>query len=259
MNSIEISLWVSEYRFKALEDTLRKQGAGTIEEKLRETFDTLYQEHVPDEQRAQIEARIEQEDAAEQAKLEANRRFAVYHIREDDEDFLFTNDYYQTPMQAAHRYRLYDRGELSSRPESFAGAFPESRTMRLEEFQAAAADIRSDPRITALLEFNLDEGWVSVCGRDNAWQTYGLQDFSVAAYKAYRSAYRGEDSRRENLPCPPLRSGAGRRRDRAGQRSNDGNVSRRKLNLEWRNICECRKQNDKRKGFAIDGRTVCVI
>ena len=92
-----------------------------------------------------------------QAKLEANRRFAVYHIREDDEDFLFTNDYYQTPMQAAHRYRLYDRGELSSRPESFAGAFPESRTMRLEEFQAAAADIRSDPRITALLEFNLDE------------------------------------------------------------------------------------------------------
>ena len=50
MNSIEISLWVSEYRFKALEDTLRKQGAGTIEEKLRETFDTLYQEHVPDEQ-----------------------------------------------------------------------------------------------------------------------------------------------------------------------------------------------------------------
>lgn len=197
MNSIEISLWVSEYRFKALEDTLRKQGAGTIEEKLRETFDTLYQEHVPDEQRAQIEARIEQEDAAEQAKLEANRRFAVYHIREDDEDFLFTNDYYQTPMQAAHRYRLYDRGELSSRPESFAGAFPESRTMRLEEFQAAAADIRSDPRITALLEFNLDEGWVSVCGRNNAWQTYGLQDFSVAAYKAYRSAYRGEDSRRE--------------------------------------------------------------
>ena len=31
----------------------------------------------------------------------------------------------------------------------------------------------------------------------DAWQTYGLQDFSVAAYKAYRSAYRGEDSRRE--------------------------------------------------------------
>lgn len=28
MNSIEISLWVSEYRFKALEDTLRKQGGG---------------------------------------------------------------------------------------------------------------------------------------------------------------------------------------------------------------------------------------
>lgn len=69
--------------------------------------------------------------------------------------------------------------------------------MSPEEFQTAAADIHSDSRITALLEFNLDEGWVSVCGRDNAWQTYELRDFSVAAYKAYRSDYRGEDSRRE--------------------------------------------------------------
>ena len=38
-------------------------------------------------------------------KLEANRRFAVYHIREDDEDFLFTNDYYQTRCR-----RLIDTG-----------------------------------------------------------------------------------------------------------------------------------------------------
>lgn len=197
MNSIEISLRVSGYRFNALADALRKQSAETIEDRLMEAFDALYREHVPYEQRAQIEAQIGQEDAAKQAKLEAGRRFAVYHIREDDEDFLFTNDYYQTPMLAAYRYRLYARDELSSRLESFAGAFPESRPMRLEEFQAAAADIRSDPRITALLEFNLDEGWVSVCGRDNTWQTYGLRDFSVAAYKAYRSAYRGEDSRRE--------------------------------------------------------------
>lgn len=197
MNSIEISLWGTEYRFKALEDALRKQSAETIEDRLMETFDALYQEYVSDEQRAQIEARIEREGAAEQAKLEASRRFAVYHIRENDEDFFFANDYYQMPMLAAHRYRMYARDELSSRPESFASAFPESRPMSLEEFHASAADIHSDPRITALLEFNLDEGWVSVCGRDNAWQTYGLQDFSVAAYKAYRSDYRSEECRRE--------------------------------------------------------------
>ncbi len=197
MNSIEISLWVSEYHLKALEEMLREQSGCSVEEKLMKAFDTLYQQYVPEVQRAQIEAQIEQEDAEEQSRLEADRRFAVYHVRENNEDFLFTNDYYHTPMLAAHRYRLYDRGELSSRPESLAGAFPESRPMSPEEFQTAAADIHSDSRITALLEFNLDEGWVSVCGRDNAWQTYELRDFSVAAYKAYRSDYRGEDSRRE--------------------------------------------------------------
>ena len=50
-----------------------------IRNKLTEAFDTLYQEYVPDEQRASIEARIEREDSAEQAKTEAARRFAVYH------------------------------------------------------------------------------------------------------------------------------------------------------------------------------------
>lgn len=32
---------------------------------------------------------------------------------------------------------------------------------------------------------------------DNEWQTFTLYDFSVAAYKAYRSDYRGEDCRCE--------------------------------------------------------------
>lgn len=59
-------------------------------------------------------------------------------------------------------------------------------------------DINSDKRITALVEFDLDEGRVSVCDNsDNEWQTFTLYDFSVAAYKAYRSDYRGEDCRRE--------------------------------------------------------------
>ena len=48
------------------------------------------------------------------------------------------------------------------------------------------------------MEFDLDEGRVSVCDSgDDAWRTYSLHDFSVAAYKAYRSDYRSEDCRRE--------------------------------------------------------------
>ena len=198
MNDIDITLYLNADRVRALADALGSQTAETVEDKLTEAFDTLYQEYVPDEQRASIEATIEREDAAEQARLEAARRFAVYHIRENDDDCHFTSDCFLSPMQAAYRYRLYERGELSSAPNTFADAFIETNPVSLEYFGEVCSDIHSDNRIPALLEFDLDEGRVSVCdSTDNEWQTYSLHDFSVAAYKAFRSDYRSEECRRE--------------------------------------------------------------
>lgn len=198
MNDIDITLYLNEYRVRALADALGNQTAETVEDKLAEAFDLLYQEYVPDEQRASIEATIEREDATEQARLEAARRFAVYHIRENGDDCHFTSDYFLSPMQAAYRYRLYARGELSADPKTFTDAFIETNPVSLEYFVKVCADIHSDNRVTALLEFDLDEGWVSVYdGKDNEWQTYSLHDFSVAAYKAFRSDYRSEECRRE--------------------------------------------------------------
>lgn len=198
MNDIDITLYLNEYRVRALADALGNQTAETVEDKLAEAFDLLYQEYVPDEQRASIEATIEREDATEQARLEAARRFAVYHIRENGDDCHFTSDYFLSPMQAAYRYRLYARGELSADPKTFTDAFIETNPVSLEYFVKVCADIHSDNRVTALLEFDLDEGWVSVYdGKDNEWQTYSLHDFSVAAYKAFRSDYRNEECRRE--------------------------------------------------------------
>ena len=198
MNDIDITLFLNEYRVKALEEALGKQAAETIEDKLSEAFDVLYQEYVDDEQRASIEAKIECEEAAEQARIEAKRRFAIYHVRENGEDYHFTSDHFRSPMQAAYRYRLYDRNELSANPQTLTAAFIETNPISLKKFNDACTDINSDKRITALVEFDLDEGRVSVCDNsDNEWQTFTLHDFSVAAYKAYRSDYRSEDCRRE--------------------------------------------------------------
>ncbi len=198
MNDIDITLYLNEYRVRALADALGSQTAETVEDKLAEAFETLYQEYVPDEQRASVEAMIESEYAAEQAKMEAARRFAVYHIRENGDDYHFTSDHFRSPMQAAYRYRLYERGELSADPKTFADAFIETNPVNLEYFGKVCADIHADDRVTALLEFDLDKGRVSVCdGMDNEWQTYSLRDFSVAAYKAFRSDYRSEEGRRE--------------------------------------------------------------
>lgn len=162
MSDIDITLYLNAYRVRALADALGNQTAETVEDKLAEAFDLLYQEYVPDEQRASIEATIEREDATEQARLEASRRFAVYHIRENGDDCHFTSDYFLSPMQAAYRYRLYARGELSADPKTFTDAFIETNPVSLEYFVKVCADIHSDNRVTALLEFDLDEGWVSV-------------------------------------------------------------------------------------------------
>lgn len=198
MNHIEVSLYFNELRLRALKDALANQSAETVEDKLRQAFDMLYQEYVPDEQRAATEARIEQEEIAEQARVEANRRFAVFHVRESGEDYHFTSDYFLSPMQVAYRYRLYDRGELSDIHENLAAAFIETNPISIKQFSEACTDINSDKRITALIEFDLDKGRVSICDSyDNAWWTYTLHDFSIAAYKAFRSDYRSEDCRRE--------------------------------------------------------------
>ena len=188
MPDMDITLFLNELRVRALADALGNQTAETVEDKLTEAFDM----------RAAIEARIERENAAEQARFEAKRLFAVFHIRENGEDYHFTSDHFRTPMQAAYRYRLYDRGELSANPETLAAAFIETNPISLKEFNEACTDINSDKRITALIEFDLDEGNVSICdSSDNAWWTYTLHDFSVAAYKAFRSDYRDEECRRE--------------------------------------------------------------
>ncbi|MCI8388175.1 MAG: hypothetical protein HFE63_06905 [Clostridiales bacterium] len=85
MNHVDITLYINEYRLSALSDALGNKTADTVEDKLMEAFDMLYQEHVPDAIRSNIELRIEREDAAEQERLEAKRNFAVYHIRESSD------------------------------------------------------------------------------------------------------------------------------------------------------------------------------
>ena len=52
MSDIDITLYLNEYRVRALAEALGSQTAETVEDKLTEAFDTLYQDYVPDELRA---------------------------------------------------------------------------------------------------------------------------------------------------------------------------------------------------------------
>ena len=70
MNDIDITLYLNEHRVKALAGALAQRTANTVEDELLEAFHALYLEYVPEEQRATIEVQIEQEEIAEQARIE---------------------------------------------------------------------------------------------------------------------------------------------------------------------------------------------
>lgn len=197
MHDEEIVLYYNEHRLDALRVNLAEQNTD-LKKELYKMLEFLYEQTVPDEERNEVERFIEEQAHEEAERREAARRFAIYHIRENGGDYHFTNEHFTSAMQAACRYRLYKRGELSANPQTLADAFIETNSISPEKFSEACTDINSDQRITALLEFDLDEGRVSICdSSDNAWQTYSLHDFSVAAFKAYRSDYYANDCRRE--------------------------------------------------------------
>lgn len=189
MKHTEISIYVNELRLKAVRDELATDGL-TVEDKMKEAFNFLYEQLVPVEKQTSIEAEIERISAAEQAEHEAKRQFAVYRVCENGEDRYFTSEHFLSYRSAAYRYRLYDRGELESEPKCLSDAFIGSNAVTAAEYEALCNRMPNDFRITVLIDFDLDNETVSVCdSSDNAWRSYRLHDLSVAAFKAYRGDY----------------------------------------------------------------------
>ncbi len=189
MKHAKVSLCFNELRLKAVKDALAHDGF-TIEDKMKEAFKFLYEQLVPYEQQTAIEAQIEKTEAAEQAEREAKKRFAVFHLSENNEDRYFTSGHFISFRSAAYRYRLYDRGELSAEPQSLADAFIGSDAITVADYEALCDRMPNDFRITMLVDFDLDNETVGVCdSSDNAWRHYRLHDLSVAAFKAYRGEW----------------------------------------------------------------------
>ena len=195
MNHVEVTLYFNELRLRALEDHLNFDGT-TLKDELGKQFDFLYEQYVPQEEQLAIEAEIEQIEAQENAEREARRKFGVFHVHENGSDRYFTSELFDSLLSTAYRYRLYDRGELSSNPKMFAEAFGEVEHISAAQYEELCDRMPNDHRIKVAADYDLDAGTVTTCqSSDNAWWTYRLKDLSVAAFKAHRSNYRGTDSR----------------------------------------------------------------
>ena len=86
MTDEEIVLYFNEHRLAKLEKYLLKNGS-SVEHELQNLLDRFYEQTVPERERMEIEAKIELE-----SEQEAAMRFAVVHLHDSDDDFLFTTE-----------------------------------------------------------------------------------------------------------------------------------------------------------------------
>ena len=188
MADTDVTLFYNTYRLDALKCILEEQGLD-LEQALVPTLDDLYERLVPADQRERIESRITEEAAQEEMEREAAKRFAVIHFHDAEDDYFFTFELRNSFYSIANLYCLDLRDEVgkytldSMASCNFSGKEPISDVM----FSVLCNAMPNDDRITALVEFDFENGNISVKERgDNHWRVYHLKDVSTAMWKAER-------------------------------------------------------------------------
>ena len=130
---MQLELWLNEYKMDALAAVLARDGA-TVEQRMQDALTELYVSLVPQETRQEISVRIKEELAAREAEMEASRRCAVFHVRENGREEYFRLDQDYELLQAAWAVRKYLRQEPGADVDSFSELFSNRETITPEEF-----------------------------------------------------------------------------------------------------------------------------
>ena len=188
MNYVEQKLFFNELKYEAVSKVLDDLDS-TVEEQLHRTFEDLYLNLISKETRANIDKRIADAEAAEQAAAEAGRRFAVYHLHDGSDDYHFVDELRNTFMNAAAVYRgMVSDGVLNHTVDSIAHeCFGEHQPIDALTFMVLCDAKEHDERINTVIEFDFDAGKVSVSeGRNTEWNVHSLSDVASAVAIAFK-------------------------------------------------------------------------
>lgn len=188
MNYVEQKLFFNELKYEVVSKVLADLDS-TVEEQLHRTFEDLYLNLISKETRANIDKRIADAEAAEQAAAEAGRRFAVYHLHDGNDDYHFVDELRNTFMSAAAVYRgMVSDGVLNHTVDSIAHeCFGEHQPIDALTFMVLCDAKEHDERINAVIEFDFDAGKVSVSeGRNTEWNVHSLSDVASAVDIAFK-------------------------------------------------------------------------
>lgn len=197
--SVEIVLWLQEYKLQAPEAQLVRDGCST-EKLLQDMLDDLYHRGVPLDIQREISERLDAEAAAELAERDANTTWAAYHITEHGDD-----QYFKTPtgdelLTAAGRLRSYLRQGDASRWPRFSSLLFHRQEIREEEFEQLFRErLENTGKVSGVFEIDFDAGTFSAASAMDGWHTYRIRDVSTAAYHAFRKQSLSSEERWERL------------------------------------------------------------
>ncbi|MEE1002535.1 MAG: hypothetical protein U0L17_02160 [Acutalibacteraceae bacterium] len=184
----DIKLEYNNHRLALLKKILSEQDK-TLDAELSSALDTLYEKYVPEKLKAEIESLI----ARENAELRQTENcFAVYHLHDDFDDYHFTDEFNNSFYDAACRYcEMLEYGYKSKTVDTVAHEyFPDNQQINVSVFSVLCNTMPNDNRISALIEFDLEDETVSVCdSSDNAWRAYHLEDVADAVHKVKLKSY----------------------------------------------------------------------
>ena len=199
MADTDITLFYNQHRMEVMQRHLAAQGS-SAEELLYQSLDDIYAKFVPEQEREDIDLMISIERQQEQAAIEAAKRFSVVHLHDANTDYHFTSELHTSFLHAARLYRMVTKDLKSPLPstDAMSYAFMSHRPISPQKFSELCDSIATDNRITALIEFDFEDGTVGVCqSSDNAWWYYDLKDVSNAVFRADRKSGLRLDTREE--------------------------------------------------------------
>ena len=183
---MELALWFREDQYRALAAVLAGQGT-TIEHRMQDRFQELYEELVPLETRQMIEQRIDAERAVQAAEDEAARVFSAFHVKERGREEYFLVERKLELLNAARFLRRYLRQEPGAVADSFADLFPKREPVTAERFdQLVSLRMENTGKVTGAFELDFDKREFSAVNIMDGWKTYAMADVSAAAYHAFR-------------------------------------------------------------------------
>lgn len=186
-----MELYLNQYKMEALSSVLAEQGS-SVEKRMQEMLNDLYTELVPVETRQEIQTRIDEEYAEEQARQEAAKKYAIFRLRGNGKDRFLQLDQGMEFLKAACLLRSCLRSGGGA--DEYMKLLRQPEEITADRFQQMAAiRMENTGKVTGAFELDFGKQRFSALNIMDGWIVYNMKDVSAAAYHAQRKQYSSDN------------------------------------------------------------------